>query len=370
MNMSSLDQSLDQCQKHSKTIQRYFPPFRKMATNGWNLARMCQVAKGVSRDLDMAEIFSGRGNIHGAGLALGLKSVAFDKLLDPSMDIMTEQGMAEATRTVARVREGGWCHIAPDCRSFCGLCCANSKRTKANPDGSGDFATEGNIQADRAALLFEFGAQRNVDVTMENPEGNFFWQRKSIVSLLHRLGTTRVKVARCRFQAPGPRYKKIFRIEGLTRHDWIRELQCECKCKQPHESLATVQEVKKADGRIHKQTTGKGRDLKESGAYPYAMASKMVQKWQAAPGSVRFPGSAPAPFGQSELVPASTSSSSWKRKVPASTSSSWKSASDSTSDIAESDCNMNLFKRPRQLSTEASRPKVSSQTKSWQIPLS
>jgi hypothetical protein len=70
------------------------------------------------------------------------------------------------------------------------------------------------------------------------------------------------------------------------------------------------------------------------------------------------------------LVRASTSSSSWKRKVPASTSSLWKSASDSTGDIAESDCNMNLFKRPRQLSTEASRPKVSSQTKSWQIPLS
>ena len=258
-----------------------------MESNGWNLERMRQEAIGVSRDLDMAEIFSGRGNIHGAGLAKGLKSMAFDILLDPSMDIMTDEGMAKATRIVARVREGGWCHFAPDCRSFCGLCCANSKRTKANPDGSGDFATQGNIQADRGGLLFEFAAERNVDGTLESPEGNFFWQRKSIESLLHRLGTTRVKVARCRFPAPGPRYKKIYRIEGVTKGHWIRDLQCECTCKQPHATLATVKEVKKADGKILKQTTGKGRDLKESGAYSYTMASKMVQLWQAAPGSVR-----------------------------------------------------------------------------------
>ena len=83
---------------------------------------MRQLAQRVSRDLDMAEIFTGRGNINGAGVALGLKSEAFDKLLDPCMDIMTDHGMAEATRMVARIKAGGWCHIAPDCRSFCGLC--------------------------------------------------------------------------------------------------------------------------------------------------------------------------------------------------------------------------------------------------------
>ena len=336
-----------------------------MATNGWNLARMHRVAEGVSRDLDMAEIFSGRGNIHGAGLAAGLKSMAFDKLINPSMDIMTDQGMIEATRLVARIRAGGWCHIAPECRTFCGLCCANSKRSKDNPDGSSELATNGNIQADRAGLLFEFGAERNVDVTMENPEGNFFWQRKSMESLLHRLGTTRVKVARCRFQAPGPRYKKIYRIEGLTKNDWIRELQCECKCKKPHEPLAIVKKVKKA-GKIHRQTTGKGKDLKESGAYPYEMASKMVQKWQAAPGSVRF--SCPW-VGQSQSVPESTSLPR-KRKVQESTSSG-KSASSSTGGIAASECNMALFKPPRQLSTQAPRPKASSsKAKQWQNQLS
>lgn len=312
----------------------------------------------AQRDLDMAEIFSGRGNIHGAGLAAGLKSAAFDKLLDPKMDIMTDEGMTEATRIVARVRQGGWIHIAPDCRSYCGLCCKNSKRSKANPDGSGAFAEEGNLQADRGGLLLEFGAERGADVTLENPEANFFWQRHSMQSLLHRVGTTRVKVARCHFPAPGPRYKKIYRIEGFTKNNWIRDLQCECKCKQPHESLATIKEVKTQDGTIKKQTTGKGKDLKESGVYPFAMASRMIQLWKAAGGSVRSSVGELA-FRESE------DPRGWKRKASGSSSSSWKSSSASMGDSKEPECNISMFKRPRKLTIQ---PKISSHASSWQIP--
>ena len=46
--------------------------------------------------------------------------------------------------------------------------------------------------------------------------------------------------------------------EGITRSHWMHDLQCMCTCKQPHATLATVKEVKKADGKILKQTTGKG----------------------------------------------------------------------------------------------------------------
>ena len=240
----------------------------------WDLARCHAVAKGVARDLDVVEIFSGVQSVVQAARALGLMSAGFDVENSPEDDIYTDTGMERAVILVARLKEDGLCHFASECRTLCGLCCKNSGRCKLRPQGNNsEFTKYGNLMAERTALLFEFALQRGLDTTMENPDGNFFWSQPVIKTMLRRLGSKSVKVARCRFRCQGPRYKKMYRFESLS--PWLEKIERLCKCSGPHAALATTTIL--PNGK--KQTSGKTKDLKASASYPPGLGKMLVNTW-------------------------------------------------------------------------------------------
>ena len=245
----------------------------------WSLPRMHRLVQGCVRDLDVVEVFSGCKSVYQAAQRKNLAAAFFDIIDSEDDDIMTESGMERAVRLVGRVKEDGLVTIASECRTFCGLCCANTGRRKDTPEGTTELAEHGNIMAERAALLFRFADERLVHALMENPDGNFFWSQPVIQSLLEDCSATTAKVARCRFQAAGPKYKKVYRFEGSR--SWVANLSRPCKCKKPHATLASSKPVVKADGTVKKSVTGKSQDLKNSGQYPNGLGKLIVNKWLA-----------------------------------------------------------------------------------------
>ena len=240
----------------------------------WDVARCHAVANGIARDLDVVEIFSGVQSVVQAARALGLMAAGFDIENNPEDDIYTDSGMERAVILVARLKKNGLCHMAAECRTYCGLCCKNSGRTKLCPQGNNsDFTKFGNLMAQRTAVLFEFAFQHGLDTTMENPDGNFFWSQPVIKALLHRLDSKCVKVARCRFRCQGPRYKKMYRFESPS--PWLEKIERLCKCSGPHATLATTRIL--PNGK--KQFSGKTKDLKASASYPPGLGKMLVNTW-------------------------------------------------------------------------------------------
>ena len=113
-----------------------------MVPHGLTEADLMEACKLYQRDLDVAEIFSGKGTVAGAARRVGLTAVEFDIKRLPGItdsghpatteDILTKTGFLRACTLVGRVKEGGLVHFAPVCSSWLWLCMSVTKRQKSS----------------------------------------------------------------------------------------------------------------------------------------------------------------------------------------------------------------------------------------------
>ena len=120
-----------------------------MVVFGITFQMMLDQASVVTPTLDMVEIFSGVGSIAAAARQAGYSAGTFDIEDSPSQDAMTRSGAEEAIRLVASVRANGLVWIAPECKTFCGLCSMQTGRCSTRPEGyaSNPKVEAGNVMA-------------------------------------------------------------------------------------------------------------------------------------------------------------------------------------------------------------------------------
>ena len=72
----------------------------------------------LPRDLDLAELWAGVGNVALAGRQAGHATCTFEKKDDLADDLLTPDGFLRAVTLVMRLRPGGLLGTAPTCSSF------------------------------------------------------------------------------------------------------------------------------------------------------------------------------------------------------------------------------------------------------------
>ena len=194
----------------------------------------------AERDLDVVELWSGKGTIANAGDALNLKVAEFDILRRPEEDITSFSGFRLALDLVLRLRRFGLLHLAPVCSSFGFM---NSSRCQRDEDNrfAGDWSYErvheGNVMADIAAFFLFVGWARDVHCSMENPIGSTIFKYGGVAVAVDKLELVEALAYRCAYDdAPmGERYLKGFKF--FATGAWIEAIrqpcQCEPRCHHP-----------------------------------------------------------------------------------------------------------------------------------------
>ena len=250
-----------------------------------DLITTCQLSQ---RDLDVAEIFSGKGTVAGAARRVGLTAVEFDIKRLPGItdsghpatteDILTKTGFLRACTLVGRVKEGGLVHFAPVCSSWLWLCLSQTKRQRSSRYG-GDLQSklvqEGNSIADAAAVLFKLAHSRGVSVTLENPARSFMFQYGPLVDCLAGIPLHYAVCPHCKFStAPvGQRFSKKFKF--MCNGPWVGQLRAVCDCQAGHLTLVRTRD---AGGR--RKVWGIPKLLHASAAYPPKLGEAIIQAWQ------------------------------------------------------------------------------------------
>ena len=236
----------------------------------------------LDRDLQVVEIWSGVESIAGAASHLGLASAAFDVCRDSAQNILQLQGLREATSLVGRVVQGGLVVLAPECKSFCGLCINGSRRHEQDEGAdSKAWVAEGNEMAMVAMMFLCPCVSRGVHCLVENPHGNYFWKYGPVASTLESLNAIHAKVDRCRFvTGRGSKFKKVYNFASCSQ--FVAELQrFTCRCKRAHERMTTRKCVE-VSGVKKVMVTGIKDKLKESAAYPAKLGQEIVNLWHCA----------------------------------------------------------------------------------------
>lgn len=194
----------------------------------------------AERDLDVVELWAGKGSVANAGDALNLKVAAFDILRKPEENITSVSGFRLALDLVLRVRRFGLLHMAPVCSSFGFMNSARCQRDEDNRfagDWSYEKVHEGNVMADIAAFFLFVGWARDVHCSMENPVGSTIFKYGGVKVAVDKLELVEALAYRCAYDdAPmGERYLKGFKF--FATGAWIeairRPCQCEPRCHQP-----------------------------------------------------------------------------------------------------------------------------------------
>ena len=196
---------------------------------------VCDVLKWpVERDLDVVELWAGKGSVAKAGDALNLKVAEFDILSKPEENITSVSGFRLALDLVLRLRRLGLLHMAPVCSSFGFM---NSSRCQRDEDNrfAGDWSYEkvhaGNVMADIAAFFLFVGWARDVHCSMENPIGSTIFKYGGVKVAVDKLELVEALAYRCAYDdAPmGERYLKGFKF--FATGAWIVAIRKPCKCK-------------------------------------------------------------------------------------------------------------------------------------------
>ena len=219
---------------------------------GWNLeaALTCELASS-NRDLDVLELWSGVAEIRRQARILGQRSEGFDKKSNPSQDIALRVGFDILLAQVLRLRPGGLLTVASDCS------------------------------------LMVLAVLRGVEVVLENPPPSWLWRLPFVnVGLSYaarHLGRAMVSqvVAKCAYQsglAVAKRTSKHFRF--VTFGDWIDGLAATCSCGVgAHAGLCKTfvqQDTGKAKNVGLVRTTGRPKELQQSGEYPPLLAATLA----------------------------------------------------------------------------------------------
>ena len=140
----------------------------------------------TERNCDIAELWSGVGNICQVGCDRGHESVAFDLVRVPGItnvpgdaheDITTESGFLKAMHHVLSLRPGGLLWLAPDCSSVTFPNSSRNKRRVGNFFGNEAYRPVelGNCMAISALFLVQLALHRAVHVCLENSAGSMIW---------------------------------------------------------------------------------------------------------------------------------------------------------------------------------------------------
>ena len=256
--------------------------------HGLTLVDLIETCTQQQRDLDVAEIFSGRGTVARAARRVGLKAVEYDIVRLPGItdtgdpatteDILTKAGFLRACTIVGRVKEGGLVHFAPVCSSWLWLCMSRTKRRPTSRyvgDLQSKVVQVGNGIADAAAILFKLAHRRGVSVTLENPARSVMFKYGSLVDCLEDIPLHYAVCPHCRFStAPaGKRFSKKFKF--MCNAAWIYRLRAVCNCQAGHMKLI---KTRHEGGR--RKVWGIPKLLQESAAYPPKLGEAIIKAWQ------------------------------------------------------------------------------------------
>ena len=250
-----------------------------------NLQWALQQGAQVTRDLDVAELWSGVGNVAAAARSNGHSAAEFDLDRVPGYtnapgpsneDITTEAGFLKALSLVLRVRRAGLVWMGPLCSSFVFPDSSHCQRKLSNFDGDATYppVSRGNLMAVIAVFLVQVALVREVHAAIENPGGSTFWSFirgycKLLDVLVFQL------TPRCAFDnTPPPKIFKKYKLNGSG--PWIRKLQRTCRCPGGQH-----QQLMHRDERTG-STTGNRALLKASGAYPPRFGVAVIEAWESA----------------------------------------------------------------------------------------
>lgn len=125
-----------------------------------------------------AEFFCGTGGLTTALSQAGMRCAWFDIHLEPSHDILTAIGVAEAVRIALSVIPGGVVWFGVPCSTFVWMARGHTKRSRQNP--LGDLTRADVSRANRIAqivvMLCQVLSKRGVFFVMEQPAGSLLWQ--------------------------------------------------------------------------------------------------------------------------------------------------------------------------------------------------
>lgn len=237
---------------------------------------------GISRDLDMVELWAGVMSVTFAGRRRGYRAVAFDLVRVPgtsdvpgpkSEDLTSEVGFVNALTLVLRLRVGALLGMSPVCSSFVFSNMVNTKRHKANPQGDVSYPSvaAGNTMAHAAAFFMAVALARGVHFYLENPAGSLMFQ--FLGPEIRQFPSLRTCIAhRCAYsdEPMGARVLKPYKF--LTSGAWLVPRRCVCG-DAGHEPLM----LKGRSG-----VTGNARLMRDSAAYPAALGEHIVAAWESA----------------------------------------------------------------------------------------
>jgi hypothetical protein len=151
------------------------------------------LAGGILKcDLSSVEIFSGVQSITRGFRTLGYTSEAFDKILDPAMDVNTLFGFSMVCKLVLRLRPSGFLWAAPPCSSWVFLSKNSTGRRKCTPLGfQENFRVSwNNTLVHRLCCLLELATSFQIFWILEQPTSSTLWQHPRCIKLLERHGSS------------------------------------------------------------------------------------------------------------------------------------------------------------------------------------
>ena len=259
-----------------------------MVPHGLTHADLIETCIHQQRDLDVVEIFSGRGAVARAARRVGLKAAEYDIIRLPGItdsgdpatteDILTKAGFLRACTLVGRVKDGGLVHFAPVCSSWLWLCMSQTKRRPTSRyvgDLQSKVVQVGNAIADAAAVLFKLAHTIGLSVTLENPVRSVMFKYGSLVDCLADIPLHYAVCPHCKFStAPaGTRFSKKFKF--MCNGAWVCQLNAVCNCQAGHVKL-----IKTRDEGCRRKVWGIPKLLHESAAYPPKLGEAIIQAWQ------------------------------------------------------------------------------------------
>ena len=130
--------------------------------------------KHTERDLDLVELWSGRGTLVLAARDRGLQATGFDKAYHDSQDITTLHGFRAALNVVFRLKPGALLWQGVVCSSFTFPNSSRCRRTRWNLAGDGgyDKVRTGHLMAQIVGFFMVVCVARAVESAIENPKGS------------------------------------------------------------------------------------------------------------------------------------------------------------------------------------------------------
>ena len=242
-----------------------------------------------ARNLDVAELWSGKGSVKKAAENQGYRAAKMDKYNTPGVtdkpgpdceDIISTDGFAFAVRVVLSLCPGGLLVMAPTCASFIWMNISKTGRSRINPTGDLNYppVREGNMEGAAAAFLFALGTLRGVNCLCENPTWTYLFKLPVWLPVLSWFDIKFANVARCAFDSkrPGTRFKKVFKFAGQA---WCRCLCMSCRCPTSVHRASSCTFKHRITGK--RQVTGLKPELRESASYPPELGKWIIRSWMA-----------------------------------------------------------------------------------------